>query len=586
MTQLTQHTAVHDDAPSTTRALPDVLLVVGWAILWLVGAVVVLHSVVFVVGGTMYPAVTALAVLLTAVALWFVTPGSARLRVGALMAFAGTLVVSLVVSLLTVDRSYDGNSYHKVAVGALANGWNPVRGSVEAFSAATSSPITLDHGDLFANWGFWVDHYPKATWVFGASLYQLTGDIEAGKALAPLCMIAAFLIGSGYLARRIGAVRGVAVALVAALNPVALAQVTSFYTDGVLASLLLVAVLLLTMTVDDGWTPSPVQARATWISLALVVALLAGVKYTGLLYAGIFGLCYFAVLALRRERNRTAMLSLAAAGASGAAVGVLVIGASSYVRNLVVEHNPLYPLIGRGSVDIVTQQAPAGFASMSAVKQFVLANLGASQEDPAGGARLKVPFTFRLDELHQFANTDVRVGGYGVLFSGILLVTLALGIYLLVRHSRRHARVLPLFLAPVVATLVGVLVVQGSWWARYTPQLWFVPLVVVVALFCLGWRVVPWALVALMLVDVAPIGALQAHSAWETRGTALSLADAVKRVGGQCPAIYAPVFDGAVYNYLDAVPGITVLTPAEFAALPRTDFTELYAGVLVRRGSC
>jgi hypothetical protein len=90
------------------------------------------------------------------------------------------------------------------------------------------------------------------------------------------------------------------------------------------------------------------------------------------------------------------------------------------------------------------------------------------------GARPKVPFTIRWEEGPPSAACDVRLAGFGPLFSGALLLSAAACLL-----SRRRAAVAASLVA--VALLGTVLVTAEGWWARFAPQLWLVPVVLAVA---------------------------------------------------------------------------------------------------------
>ena len=301
----------------------------------------------------------------------------------------------------TTDFSPDGNSHHKNAVGGLSNGWNPVWQSIADFNQSSNNPFVVPDA-----WPLWNDWYTKATWIFGASGYQLTGTIEAGKAFNLLLIAAVFLLGAGYLGQRFGPLRGTVLGAVLALNPVALAQVFSFYVDGALGGLLILLMLLLTMLLDRSWDPPQGWRLAYWPTVAATIIVLSNVKFTGLFYAGIAGIVYLAALLLRPRRNREQIKALSITGTVAAVLAVGLVGASSYIRNTVNFGNPLYPLAGANSVDILTPNQPADFGHVAQLSRFVWANLSPSYQliGPDGGPLkpLKVPFSVGPGELGTF----------------------------------------------------------------------------------------------------------------------------------------------------------------------------------------
>ena len=54
-------------------------------------------------------------------------------------------------------------------------------------------------------------------------------------------------------------------------------------------------------------------------------------------------------------------------------IAIFLVGSNSYVKNTIDHHNPLYPIIGKDKVDIVTTMQPKDFNEMSHLKKFVYA---------------------------------------------------------------------------------------------------------------------------------------------------------------------------------------------------------------------
>ena len=84
-----------------------------------------------------------------------------------------------------------------------------------------------------------VTHYPKGAWMVAAALYRGVGRIEAGKALALLLGLAAAAFAAAVSLRLFASRRvALAIAMVAAANPITIAQLSTFYVDGELGAVL------------------------------------------------------------------------------------------------------------------------------------------------------------------------------------------------------------------------------------------------------------------------------------------------------------------------------------------------------------
>ncbi len=92
---------------------------------------------------------------------------------------------------------------------------------------------------------------------------------------------------------------------------------------------------------------------------------------------------------------------------------------------------------------------------------------------------MKFPLALARSEIAAFARPDVRVGGWGPLFGAILILAAAalIGLFFV---SRRIALVA---LGLIAAILAISLLNSEAWWARYTPQLWLIPVIVLGALW-------------------------------------------------------------------------------------------------------
>jgi hypothetical protein len=84
----------------------------------------------------------------------------------------------------------------------------------------------------------WLDHYPKAPWIFGAVIYNLTGNIETGKVMHFMLMLAVFLSTYSFISSiPLHPWLCLLISGLLAVNPVSLSQSLSYYIDGLVSSL-------------------------------------------------------------------------------------------------------------------------------------------------------------------------------------------------------------------------------------------------------------------------------------------------------------------------------------------------------------
>jgi len=268
-------------------------------------------------------------------------------------------------------------------------------------------------------------------------------------------------------------------------------------------------------------------------------------------------------------------------------VGVLIVGASSYVRNTYTNGNPLFPLYGKGSVNFIPANEPVGYEQMPYLKRFLHANLAPTSqvnrelELIQGPPRPKIPFTVSPSEIATLSDIDTRQAGYGVWFGGILIVSTIAGAYLLVRFGRQYRQYLPLLLLPLVSIGICVLAIDATWWARYLPQLAIFPIIVVIALYLRRETVLPNVLIFAILFNViltASVG-LDAQSKFQQE-TGQSFARHLPCDSKQPTRVYSSIgLDGAIYNVRDKCHNIRPITTQEFNTVPQKNRIELYLGL-------
>lgn len=386
--------------------------------------------------------------------------------------FAVMFLLALAAVTVFYDKSFDGRAYHQETILQLMDGYNPIYGSLDEAKV----PGAL-----------WINHYAKGCESVAAVLYALTGNIETSKVFGLVFLLSNIALGISVLGRWGRLPRGFAtvVSLILALNPVVVNQVWTHYVDGPMASLLLAAVWVSFLLVQD-------RSRLWLVALVPITIALCNVKFTAMVYLFLV----FAVLGVALFRSKAFQVLWASVVVSALAVvlALTVVGFNPYVTNTLQHGNPLYPLAGEGKVDIMTFNIPPEFLPKSMPERFVMSFFGKTANmasDNPEKYKAKIPFTVEKDELLTMVKFDIRIGGFGPFFSGIALVSLALFLFhwgwIGVQIRRRRltwAQVGPqLWLAALAAvTTASIFLLPEYWWARYVPQMWAVPVLLLVSL--------------------------------------------------------------------------------------------------------
>jgi hypothetical protein len=441
-----------------------------------------------------------------------------RAAAGALLAALLGASAALAASAWFYDVSWDGQAYHQQAVMALAEGWNPLR----------DGPLSLARPD-----NLWINHYPKGAWIAEASLLRATGSLEAAKGLQLVALLAAGLFAYATLrARGLAERPALLVAVLLAANPVTLAQLASFYVDGLAASLLL---SFLALALHPRGRAGPLLAAQ-----AAALLLLVNTKFTALVYAVVLVLAVAALRWLvgsgdrngrgqRRQALRAGLVTLAAV-----VVGAAGLGYDPYVTNWRRHGHPFHPIMGAQPVDFLAIQLAPAFHRKPRLTRLLQATFArASNRNEA--PRVKAPWVVGRDELEALAFADLRIGGFGPLWGLAVLAAAALSLALVAgRRGRGRAGAAPGGglgglggLAALGAVVAGsALLNPACWWARYVPQLWLLPVGALLAAFVAGRsagsrapalrpaRALATALAAVLILNVGLVAGAAVAGQW------------------------------------------------------------------------
>ena len=428
-----------------------------------------------------------------------------RRRLAPQAAALGILGLSVALSAMFFDMSWDGLWYHQTGIFQMAHGWNPLRDPMRAFV-----PSLQDY----------VRYYAKGPWYISLALFQTFGHIEWAKPAPWIALAAAFLTLTAAL-MELGMRRraAVAIAILVSLNPVAVFELATYLVDGLLISFLACYVAATAVSFH--------RPRLLVHAIAVVSAMLCiSAKFSAIVYVCIFCAAGGLYLLIRNRRSlpRYAALHIAAIG-----IGIGVFGFNPYVTNTIHRGHPFYPWMGTAAYPSYSQrgrdpndmyETPKNMLGHNRLFRFyygLFGRPGAQPFFPGRDAQLMWPFDVGWKDFRIFYFHDVRIGGFGPLFGGAFLIGLVLLGAALFRPG--IPRKIPLLLIAAVAA--SLLTGLHMWWARYGPQLWWIPVIAVAAGIAVpGWRAVRWAswgLAALLLVNAALVEAV--HFRWEVQAT-------------------------------------------------------------------
>lgn len=367
------------------------------------------------------------------------------------------ILCSMLIATFTFDRSSDGNTYHKDAIGVLKEGFNPVYDSSYDFIKKRDNSTEL------TKYSIWTDHYAKANWLMAANFYSLTNNIETGKAMNFISMYIVFGLIFVYLLEALTLKKALALSLLTVINPITAAQMLTYYNDGLVCLYLFLAVFYLIKLDKD------ITNKENWFGYTLVFILLANTKFNGMGYLMVFSfffVCKYLYKAYKEKSFITLFKKLCLIFIPLFIVSLVIVGYPTYIKNTIDHSNPFFPLYDKNGEDIITEQEPASFLKMNTLEKLFYGTFSkANNLRENDNTTLKIPFTVYKDELIPATSNDLRISGWGVLFSGLLLVSIIIFITKYKDYKKESY-----LLYTLGITSILLIAMSESWWARYTPH--------------------------------------------------------------------------------------------------------------------
>ena len=407
--------------------------------------------------------------------------------------FSGLIVAtiifmtSIVVFSNIYDVTSDGNTYHKLAIGSMKNGWNPVYESSKDFTIEKGNVFDPDDMNTL-----WADHYTKGTEIFATVIYAFTGNIESGKIYTILFMYIVFGILFSYLVehKKMNRIASLAISILLVVNPITLVQMGNYYIDASLGLMLYLIFYSMIVQCDD---TVKIDKKETLFIMASAIIWGINIKLTGIAFMAIFcAVGYFYLLYKKYKEGKEVFLKELKMQTIFYVVvvifAVIIVGYTSYFKNMIFFGHPLYPLYGEGAVEnIGTKEAPKSFAEKSRLRTFLISifskgeNVSAShyEGDNPVLPKLKIPFTFTKEEVENYNIPDIRMSGFGPLFGGIFILTAIGTLYIiidLIRKKKYNVLIPYLLLLGTMALLI--LIFDGNYWARYVAFVYATPMFV------------------------------------------------------------------------------------------------------------
>jgi len=466
----------------TKDSIKNIIFYSSLIILSFLVTVLIVSSIVFLFNGRITSVTAIISIFISIVIFLLLSYKQSKIEVIlGLILGVFVFIISIFISQKILDFAHDSNWYHKAALGSLANGWNPVYEDFSEFAKNSELNITnMNYAAIFTQ------HYCKASWIVGANIYCLTDNIETGKAVNLLMAYILFAVTFHYLS--IVYLKWWQALIVSGLmvyNPLTVSQIFTLYVDNLLCTCLFGIIVILFGISDKKYE---VSEQVKYFALFSLVVFCVNIKFTGLAYAGVFCLLFYIIWIIHSiviKDFKRVFVKNTIFYIITCSVAIFLVGFSTYVTNYVDDGHPFYPLAGENKRDIMTGNQPTAFNKISGIERLLISVF--SKTENITGNRLpdlKFPLmVYEEEEAIAAVGPDTRIAGFGPLFGGILCFSAAIlvfGIYCLFKLNRYWFFIV---LSNIVVILTLLLCIEESWWARYSPYFYLVPLLSLVLIF-------------------------------------------------------------------------------------------------------
>lgn len=373
---------------------------------------------------------------------------------------------SIFISISLIDIFYDSRAYHTKAIMALADGWNPLH-----------TVSVCDFNSIYCNDVEWIlRHYPKAQWYLAAGIYKIFNNLDSTKAFNVLFVILTLIVAWQFFYRLLPThpILALIHTLAIGITPVSIVQIFSNYIDGVLVSIFTIYVLFIL-------SYFLFEERKWNYFNCLIMPYLINLKFTGLVYAGIFGALPLLIFFHKRSLFRHYLIVNLIAGM----ISVSLFGFNPYFTNALQFGHPLYPVVDKNGtmVDVTNTHEPnlLFFFEKNRFEKFYYSLF--TIHDRLTNQWIQVaPFTKIKNVI---IDVDTRFSGFGPLFSGIFLIALLhlFSLLFITTKSLQHIykyrkeKNISAFLQISwfllsLATIATIFITPTGWWARLSPQVW------------------------------------------------------------------------------------------------------------------
>lgn len=364
--------------------------------------------------------------LLAACSAWFFSDSKVLLK--SVPTAAVIIILSLWVASRTYDPNFDAYWYHYEMVDFFVEGtWN-------------SYPYPADNQGV----NDFAKHYPHGVEFCEACIYKLTGELPTIKAFFLILFSAAgFYVweASGRLPFSMSNRQRGLLVFITLCNPIGIAQAPTASVD---------YVMYYTIVITIASTIGIYRKKAVFVNYASIVCVTILAFNTKSLAAVTQTIAFLAIFAgWFIYGDKTELKRYVSITFTTGVLAIIIWGFHSYISNWIYFGNPIYPHGEENYIEAVNS-GPMIFRDLNRFARFFVSIFSSSEED----------FTQMAQQ---------RVGGFGLLFGVIFLLSVVILIYHCV--AKRKFDILSF---AYIISVASCFVFPLTWWARFICQLWLI----------------------------------------------------------------------------------------------------------------
>lgn len=415
----------------------------------------VISSILFAFGLSLNPLIYPIAVAFGALSVLFNSTLNIQDKKITLVSYFCIWLTFLLMATLPIDWSWDGNTYRKSTILALSNGWSPF----------------FDHHSLYEYHDRWVDHYARGLEILSSTVFCSTGFIESGKVYNLIIVFCCLLFTNDSLCHInfcLSKRKRLFYTITMVMSPVVVGQIFTYQTDFSMYCLLLIMVHEFLIIRDK------IEWRQILV-LSSCIILLVSIKFNFAFWGGFLLLCVLILYVTRKKYHVAKQLFFI--GCVSLVLGVL-INYNPYFTNFIDHGTPFYPIFGSEECIPVDQnQMPQNYLSHSNFVNVLISLFSHPQNNAYEATRLMFPFIFSPSDLLMLVDGNARAGGFGVWFSGFIILSILLYLFTDMRKTDRIQSAVVLFLL-----FTSLFILPVGWNARYVAFFYAFPFIAM--LYC------------------------------------------------------------------------------------------------------